>query len=148
AGARVVFEPRNQIGRARNAGAAGAEGEWLIFVDADSHPSAALFAAVAAEIEKGDCLAGGCTLRIDGDFPVARWVTHGWNLVSRILKWAAGSFIFCEAAGFRAVGGFSDELYASEEIDLFKRLKLLARQRRRRIVILHHTPLLTSARKM
>jgi len=64
------------------------------------------------------------------------------------MKWAAGSFIFCEAAGFRAVGGFSDELYASEELDLFKRLKRLARQQRRRIVILHHTPLLTSARKM
>ena len=68
--------------------------------------------------------------------------------MSRIRKWAAGSFIFCEAAAFREAGGFSEELYASEEIDFFKRLKLLARQQNRRIVILHHTPLLTSARKM
>lgn len=36
AGARVVFEPVNQIGRARNAGAAEATGDWLLFVDADS----------------------------------------------------------------------------------------------------------------
>ena len=31
-GARVVFEPVNQIGRARNTGAAAATGEWLVFV--------------------------------------------------------------------------------------------------------------------
>jgi glycosyltransferase involved in cell wall biosynthesis len=33
AGARVVFEPVNQISRARNAGAAAAVGDWLLFVD-------------------------------------------------------------------------------------------------------------------
>ena len=36
AGATVVFEPINQIGRARNAGAAVTTGDWLLFVDADS----------------------------------------------------------------------------------------------------------------
>ncbi len=38
AGAKVVFEPVNQIARARNCGAAAAGGDWLIFVDADSNP--------------------------------------------------------------------------------------------------------------
>src|SRR5215472_7376876 len=41
AGATVVFEPVNQIARARNCGAAAAIGDWLVFVDADSHPSEA-----------------------------------------------------------------------------------------------------------
>ena len=50
AGAKVVFEPVNQIARARNCGAAAATGDWLIFVDADSHPSAELFADVAEQI--------------------------------------------------------------------------------------------------
>src|SRR6266404_2621669 len=42
-GAMVVFEPVNQIGRARNTGAAAATGDWLIFIDADSQPSRELF---------------------------------------------------------------------------------------------------------
>src|SRR5262245_15085952 len=58
AGAKVVFEPVNQIGRARNAGAAGAGGDWLVFVDADSHPSEALFADVAEAIRSGQYMAG------------------------------------------------------------------------------------------
>jgi glycosyltransferase involved in cell wall biosynthesis len=148
AGAKVVFEPVNQIGRARNTGAAGASGDWLIFVDADSHPSAELFADVAAAIQGGRCLAGGSTVRLDGHHPVASLFTRGWNLLSRLRKWAAGSFIFCEAAAFRETGGFSHQLYASEELDLFVRLKALARARGKTILILHRHPLATSARKM
>ncbi len=63
-------------------------------------------------------------------------------------KWTAGSFIFCEMAAFRAMGGFSKDLFASEEIDLSKRLKVLARRQGKQVVILHRHPLLTSARKL
>jgi glycosyltransferase involved in cell wall biosynthesis len=148
AGAVVVFEPVNQIGRARNAGAAAATGDWLIFVDADSHPSAELFAAVAAQIETGNCLAGGSTVQLAGHHPTANGVTWLWNCTSRLFKWVAGSFIFCETRAFRKINGFSHELYASEEIDLSKRLKVLAKTERKQIVILHTHPLLTSARKL
>lgn len=147
-GARVVFEPVNQIGRARNAGAAAATGDWLVFVDADSHPSAELFDDVAKQIESGRCLAGGCTVRMDEKHFVGACITSWWCLVSRTMKWMAGSFIFCETAAFRTVGGFNLSLYASEELDLSQRLKKLARQEGRKVVILHRHPLITSARKL
>ena len=148
AGASVIFEPVNQIGRARNRGASAATGDWLIFVDADSHPTAELFAEVAEAIQSGWFLAGGCTVRLEGPYPVAKLITATWNVLSRIRKWAAGSFIFCDRAAFQKIGGFNNELFVSEEIDLFKRFHGLAKQARKRIVILHHHPLLTSARKM
>ena len=148
AGARVVFEPVNQIARARNCGAAAASGDWLIFIDADSHPSTELLAEVAEQIESGRCLAGGCTVRVEGCHPAASLITGLWNGISRAGRLLAGSFIFCEAAVFREVGGFSKELFAGEEIELSQRLKQLARTRKQRIVILHRHPLLTSARKM
>lgn len=148
AGARVVFEPVNQIARARNTGAAAAGGDWLIFVDADSHPGAELFTDVAEQIVSGQCLAGGSTLRLDDCPPVAAVIARFWNYASRAGRWLAGSFIFVEAAAFRQLGGFSQELFAGEELELSQRLKRLARQTGRRMVILHRHPLLTSARKM
>lgn len=146
AGARVVSEPLNQIARARNTGAAAADGDWLLFVDADSYPTMELFEQVRIAIGSG-CLAGGATVAFETADPVIRFWLAAWNSLSRRLRWAAGSFIFCEAAAFREVGGFSQELYAGEEIDLFRRLKRLARQKRREIIILHQHPLRTSDRK-
>jgi len=142
AGARVVFEPVNQISRARNAGAAAASGDWLLFIDADCSPSRALFADLRDEIEKGACIGGGCTVRLAGAPPAVRFSVAAWNALSRTLSWAAGSFFFCEARAFRELGGFSHELYAAEEIDLSRRLK-----RRGRLVILHRHALVTSGRK-
>jgi len=148
AGATVVFEPINQIGRARNCGAAAASGDWFIFVDADSHPSADLFAEVADKIASGRYIAGGATVRMDEKSFVADALTSLWCWISRWGGYMAGSFIFVEAAAFRQVEGFSRELYASEEIDLSRRLKKLGRATKRRLIILHRHPLKTSARKM
>lgn len=146
-GAHVVFEPINQISRARNTGAARATGDWLIFVDADSHPSRELFADVVRTIQDGRCIAGGSTVCFDNPDPAVEVLGWSWNTISRLTRWAAGSFIFCAAAVFREVGGVSQELYAAEEIELFRRLKRVARRRGRTIVILHRHPLQTSARK-
>jgi glycosyltransferase involved in cell wall biosynthesis len=148
AGAKVVFEPVNQIGRARNTGAAAADGEWLIFVDADSRPTRELFAEVAGQIQSGRCLAGGCTVRMDTRSLAGDWGVGFWNLTSRSLKWMAGSFIFCNRAAFQEIGGFNRDLFASEEIDLSRRLKILARREGKKVVILHRHPMLTSARKL
>ena len=147
AGAQVVFEPINQISRARNTGAARATGDWLLFIDADSHPSRALCADVLEAIGSGRYIAGGSTVGFDRTDRVVTVMGAAWNGVSRTLHWAAGSFIFCEAAAFREIGGFSQELYAAEEIDLSRRLKRLARRRGQRLAILHRHPLITSARK-
>jgi glycosyltransferase involved in cell wall biosynthesis len=146
AGAKVVFEPVNQIARARNTGAAAASGDWLLFVDADSYPTVELVEEARAAMGSG-CLAGGATVALESaDWAIRFWV-GAWNFLSRRARWAAGSFIFCDAGAFRRLGGFSQDLYAGEEIDLFRRLKRLAREQRREIVILHRHPLRTSDRK-
>jgi len=148
AGAIVVFEPINQIARARNCGAAAATGDWLVFVDADSQPSAELFSDVAEQIISGKCLAGGATVKMDGNHPAAAVMVPVWNGISRIFKFPAGSFIFCEAAAFQKIGGFSTQLFAGEELELGKRLQKLAKELKKKIVILSRHPLLTSSRKL
>ena len=147
-GAHVLFEAVNQISRARNAGAAAANGDWLVFIDADSFPSSELFAEMAALMQTGRCIGGGATVELD---PPVRWaigIIGLWNCLSRWQRWMAGSFIFCEARAFRQLGGFSRELFVAEEIDFSKRLNELARLRGQQVSILHQQPLKTSARKI
>jgi glycosyltransferase involved in cell wall biosynthesis len=149
AGATVVFEPVNQIGRARDAGARVATGDWLVFIDADSTPSSALFASIADRIASGRALGGGSTVELEPGTPrYARFVCGLWNLWSRLAGWAAGSCVWVEAEAFRAAGGFGTEYYAGEEVFLSRRLKTLARRSGRRFVILSDHPLRTSSRKL
>jgi glycosyltransferase involved in cell wall biosynthesis len=149
AGATVVFEPVNQIGRARDAGARAATGDWLVFIDADSTPSSALFASIADRIASGRALGGGSTVELEPGTPrYARFVCGLWNLWSRLAGWAAGSCVWVEAEAFRAAGGFGTEYYAGEEVFLSRRLKTLARRSGRRFVILSDHPLRTSSRKL
>jgi glycosyltransferase involved in cell wall biosynthesis len=148
AGARVVFEEQNQIARARNAGAAVATGEWLLFLDADSALSTGLAREILGAINAGDMVACGSTMHMRGLPWWARGLMRTWNGVSRLFKWAAGSLLVCRRDAFRTVGGFSHELYAAEEIDLSRRLKGWGRTRGLRFRILSRHPLESSPRKL
>jgi glycosyltransferase involved in cell wall biosynthesis len=147
-GAHVSFEAVNQISRARNTGAAAANGEWLVFVDADSFPSVELFADMAAQMQTGQYIGGGATVALDQPVRWAIGFIGLWNCLSRWQRWMAGSFIFCEAGAFRKLGGFSRELFVAEEIDFSKRLNELAKSQGQQVIILHRQPLKTSARKI
>ena len=148
-GAKVVFEPVNQIGRARNTGAAAASGKWLLFVDADSRPSRELLSDVADLTRRSDVLLAGATVKLDEAPLVPRLACGVWNTASRLRRLVAGSFILVRASAFREVGGFDLNFFAGEEIDLALRLqKVIGRRDRQRTVVLHRHPLVTSARKL
>ena len=142
AGARVIKITARQIAGARNAGAAAARGEMLIFVDADTLVNAAVVRA-AVEAMRGGALGGGAHVKFDEPIPgyvKALWrVGMGWG---RLMRWSAGCFMFCTREAFDAVGGFDPTLFAGEEIALSRALG-----KRGRFVILRES-VLTSGRKM
>jgi len=148
AGAQVVFEPINQIGRARNTGAAEATGDWLLFLDADSLITPELLGDILRTIEDGKSVGCGCTLRMQGIPWWANSILQLWMGASILFRWASGAMLVCRCDAFRDVGGFTQELYAAEEIRLSKELKRWGRQRGLQFTILTQHPLETSARKV
>lgn len=148
AGAQVIFEPINQIGRARNAGAAGATGDWLLFVDADSVLNPGLVADILRLIEDGKSVGCGSTLHMQGLPWWANWTLQLWTGTSILFRWAAGALVVCRSDAFRDVGGFNQELYAADEIRLSADLKQWGRQRGLQFIILTEHPLETSSRKV
>lgn len=147
-GAKIVFEPVNQIGRARNTGAAAACGDWLMFVDGDSEPNIDVFRKTLEHMCDERILAGGCIMEQDMDTPLLNTLTECWNWFSKTMRWMAGSYIFVRADAFREVGGFDLKRFAGEEIVLSRALKRLAKERNQRLVIISEHRLRTSSRKL
>ncbi len=147
AGAKVVFESINHISRARNAGAGAATGDWLLFVDADCELHADTLADMLDHVEYHNCVGGGCDMVIDRAPALGRLIVFVARKFMKLTKNAGGAFLFCRADAFREVGGFSEDVYAAEEILMSKALKRWATPRGLQFVFLTRKPLLISGRK-
>lgn len=142
AGALVVGVELHQISAVRNAGAFVARGERLVFVDADTFISKDLLEAAFEAMDQG-AVGGGAPIEFDGDMPWMTSVFVWLTLVCfRMLTLAGGCFIFVKRSAFDAAGGFSEELYGTEEVAFAQQLKKLGR------FVLLRVPVLSSARKM
>jgi len=136
-GARVVFEPVNQIARARNTGARAARGPYLVFVDADTVLGADLLSAALETLQGGAICGGGSRVGTSDDIPFgARLALRFWNRLAGLVRWAAGSFVFCLRQAWQDTGGFDERFYASEEIHFSRALKRWGRKRSMGFVIL------------
>ena len=147
-GAAIVFEPHNQISRARNAGLSAARGNYLIFLDADTTVSPELLAEAIGNLDGGGCCGGGSLLQFDRSVGKAQSAVDLWNWISVRFGLAAGSFVYCLREGFESIGGFSERVYAGEEIWFSRDLKAWGRQRALDFRILRDAPVVTSGRKL
>lgn len=147
-GAHVVFEAFNQISRARNAGAREARGRYLLFIDADTFMNGALLARAVEAMHSGGWCGGGATVTFDRPLSLFnRKLLELWRAISRSFALAAGCFIFCRADAFADVGGFSEKVYASEEIWFSRRIRLWGTKRRMPFRIIPSPMIETSGRK-
>lgn len=122
AGARVVRTARRQIAAARNAGAAVAQGDVFVFVDADTLVTADAVRGVVEAI-RGGAVGGGAAVRFDEPIPAyLRYLVPIGIWGYRRLGFAFGCFLFCTREAFRAAGGFDERLFAGEEMALSRAL--------------------------
>jgi len=141
-GAILVSVAHRQIAATRNSGARKANGDWLIFVDADTLVSEAVVRSAVEALRSG-AVGGGAAVEFDGTVPLyARLLLP---VLVRSFRWAglaAGCFLFCTRHAFAAVGGFDEAFYGAEELVMSRALK-----RQGRFVVLRQA-VITSGRKL
>ena len=140
-GARVIDVELRQIASVRNAGAKATEGDPLIFLDADTELRPEALRAALDALDAGAVGGGG---RVE--FDELRWHVRPLLFVfifvyTRIVRLAAGCFVFARRAEFEAVGGFDESRYYAEEVFL----TLALRKRGRFVIVPEHV--VSSARK-
>ena len=148
-GARVVFEPINQISRARNVGARAAHGRYLIFLDADTLLPPELLRTALDHLQSNSCCGGGALVVADQELNLIPRTGLGfWNWFSTMRGSAAGCFIYCRRDAFDQVSGFSEKVYASEELWLSRALRGWGRKHGMDFRIIDDPPVVTSSRKI
>lgn len=115
-GARVVGVNHRQIAATRNSGARAAQGEQLIFVDADTDVNVRAVAAAVKAMDNG-AVGGGLPAWVGKDEPVPLYgrLLAVICLGAKLVGFTGGAFMFCTHDAFCATGGFDERFYCSEE---------------------------------
>ncbi|MGH7787034.1 MAG: glycosyltransferase [Candidatus Binatia bacterium] len=141
-GARVITVAHRQIAATRNAGAREAQGEMLVFVDADTVIGEPVVRAALEAIRQG-AAGGGCAFHFGGRVPLYGRIMEAVCIpLFRVAGLASGCFLFCTRAAFDASGGFDERLFGAEEAGMSRALG-----RHGRFVVLRES-VVTSGRKL
>lgn len=148
AGARVISETVRNIGRVRNAGAAAALGEVLVFIDADTFVPETLFGRINEAMQDTNLIGGAVAVRY-AQFE-KRWMDKMigfWDLCGRLFNLKPGAAQFCRKSVFRELGGFDESIFYAEDVEFYWRLTRFAKQRGRSLLFMEEPAVMTSSRR-
>ena len=147
--ATVIFEPRNSISRARNAGGRAARGPYLIFVDADSLLPPGILVTAVDHLRSGRVAGGGALFELDDpSLRLGRRLVDTFNHVAVRQQFGPGCFIYCLREAYQEIGGFDERLYASCDSVFFRALRRWSRRRGLPLRIIDDARVVTSGRKL
>lgn len=148
-GARVVDERVRNIGKVRNTGAHAANGECVVFLDADTIVADGVFEKIIAAMSDPTCVGGSVAVEYEGELRRAwvRWFMKLWPLLGKWLRMRQGALQFCRASVFSELGGYDATIYVGEDIEFHWRLDRLARGRGGHTAFIEQPRVRTSSRR-
>ena len=126
-GAVVVHEPVQGIALARNAGAHHAQGDVLVFVDADTLVPLTLLEAIRDTMSDPACVGGGVDVEYQPRRRFMRLYLRGWRVLARRMALVQGATQFCSRDVFEQGGGYDEQAWIGEDVDFYRALQRCAR---------------------
>lgn len=146
-GATVVHEPVQGIARARNTGAHHADGDVLVFVDADVVLPSTLLAEIHTAMSDSACVGGAVDVNYRPKRRSMRVYLRAWRILSRLTGMAQGATQFCRKSAFEELGGYDEKAWIGEDADFFWALKKLARRTGRTVRLIEEPRVHASSRR-
>ena len=146
-GVTVVLEGEQGIARARNTGARVADGDVLVFVDADVIVPPELLHEIHAAMSDPACVGGAVDAVYRPKRLSMRIYLRAWRLLARLTGMAQGATQFCRRDVFEEVGGYDEGAWIGEDVDFYWSLRKFARARNGTVRFLRHTRVRPSSRR-
>lgn len=146
-GATVLSEFDHNISKVRNTGAKAANGDILVFIDADTLIPENLLWRISQAISDPAC-AGGLA---DIDYQPARFslklYLRLWRIMGKLTEMAQGATQFCRRSIYFSLGGYDERLYLGEDVDFYWRLKRMAKDQNQKVSFLDDVRVTPSCRR-
>jgi len=143
----VVFEPVNNIGKARNTGVKAAHGEFIAFCDADNQVTENLLVLIHDHLENPHIAGGGTWIEPANHNLKINFFYFVWGIYVRCSRVGVG-MMHCRKKDFDSFGGFDETIFAAEDVQLAYDLRKLGKPRGQKFNLIHKGWIITSTRKI
>lgn len=146
-GARVIWEPRQGIARARNTGVRHATGDVLVFVDADVTVPPGLLLEVHTAMSDSGCVGGGVDVEYRPRRRSMRLYLAAWRFLAQRLGMVQGATQFCLRSTFEAIGSYDEKAWIGEDVAFYWAMRRLAGRTGSRVRLIRRSPVQASSRR-
>jgi glycosyltransferase involved in cell wall biosynthesis len=125
---RVIQEAVRGVANARNAGARTAQGDTLVFIDADVVIPETTLWRVFQVMSNPRCIGGAVDTLYQPTSTLVKRYLEAWRALGRLLGMAQGAVQFCRRESFFSLGGYDETFYMGEDVNFYWRLTRKARK--------------------